>query len=73
MFLTIEAEHEQQYRVDLAGGYWDTKHQIQMWCRKQFGAHNAKWRNPRWRSNKLWTTYWFKYDRDRTLFVLRWS
>lgn len=50
---------------------WERYQAINDWCCKTFGASTDAWNNPRWSASNR--KYWFKYEKDRTLFVLRWS
>jgi hypothetical protein len=75
----IETVHsrDQPYRVRVRlGGLYsqrqDKEQQIKDWCNEKFGTSEIRWRNPRWRyaSGGL---YYFKYEKDMALFLLRWS
>lgn len=50
---------------------YDRYQEINDWCNKTFGASTEAWNNPRWSASNR--KYWFKYEKDRMLFVLRWS
>lgn len=50
---------------------WKRYTAINEWCCKTFGESNDAWKNPRWSASDR--KYWFKYEKDRMLFVLRWS
>lgn len=69
-------EYEQPYWAEpIAGGIFSRRQQryadIDEWVRKTFGDSNEGWKNPRWSASNR--KYWFKYEKDRTLFVMRWS
>lgn len=43
------------------------------WCGEKFGRHSVGYNNPRWAHNSWQNTFWFKKERDRTMFLLRWA
>jgi hypothetical protein len=47
--------------------------EVYKWCCEQFGDRNDRYNNPRWDANYFKHTYWFKFEKDRDWFVLRWS
>lgn len=57
------------------GGLFSRRHEryqeINDWCNQTFGASTEGWNNPRWSASNR--KYWFKYEKDRTLFVMKWS
>lgn len=57
------------------GGDWEYRHEryqeIHEWTSNTFGRHTLAWNNPRWSASNR--RYWFKNEKDRTMFVLKWS
>ena len=58
--------------------YWlDATHtwsEMQEWCKELFGPQGDPWQEhsgARWYYND--SKFWFREERDRTLFMLRWS
>ncbi len=46
--------------------------EIFAWVEQTFGAKNlTEWGTDRWHASNM--KYYFKYESDRTLFILRWS
>ena len=69
-------EYDQPYWAQPElGGLFSRRQQryeeIDEWVKKTFGESNEGWKNPRWSASNR--KYWFKYEKDRTLFVMRWS
>ena len=68
-------EYEQPYWVELnlplSRDSYDEYTKVHAWVNEKVGAKNPAWNNPRWSASNR--KYWFKYEKDRTLFVLRWS
>ena len=72
-----DSVYEQPYwvKVDFRGSRsWEEYTNVRNWVSEKFGAKTSTWNNPRWSgSNSSPGKYWFKYEKDRTIFVLRWS
>ena len=67
-------EYEQSYWVQLnftGSNSYDEYTKVHEWVNEKFGRKTNTWNNPRWSASNR--KYWFKYEKDRTLFVLRWS
>jgi hypothetical protein len=43
------------------------------WCNDHYGLHISRYNNPRWSCKSWQDSFWFKKERDRTMFLLRWS
>lgn len=66
------------YRVEPVGGNWQD---MDVWCTKTFGDPADVWdikgdqfmwpEAGRWYKNNR--KFWFRNERDRTMFILRWS
>jgi hypothetical protein len=61
------------YTVEPVGGNWMD---MEVWCLKTFGPSDDVWdfktvNVGRWYKNDR--KFWFRNERDRTLFILRWS
>lgn len=68
--------YEQAYwaQPDLGGPYslrQERYKEIHEWAGNTFGKHTKEWNNPRWSASDR--KYWFKHEKDRLLFVLKWS
>lgn len=67
-------DYDQPYWVDInfSGlGSYEKYSEVHAWVNEKFGHKTDSWNNPRWSASNR--KYWFKYEKDRTLFVLRWS
>lgn len=67
-------EYDQPYWVELnLSGMrsYEEYAKVHEWVNDKFGHKTDSWNNPRWSASNR--KYWFKYEKDRTLFVLRWS
>lgn len=67
-------EYDQPYWVELnLSGMrsYEEYTKVHEWVNDKFGHKTDSWNNPRWSASNR--KYWFKYEKDRTLFVLRWS
>lgn len=67
-------DYDQPYWVDITfSGHasYEKYSEVHAWVNDKFGAKSNTWNNPRWSASNH--KYWFKYEKDRTLFVLRWS
>lgn len=67
-------EYDQPYWVELnLSGMrsYEEYTKVHEWVNDKFGRKTDSWNNPRWSASNR--KYWFKYEKDRTLFVLRWS
>ena len=53
------------------GDWWKDKEAMMAWCSKHLGIRNEKFNNPRWRTGPF--EFRFKYEKDATMFILRWS
>ncbi len=61
--------------VSPVGGKW---HEMELWCRETFGEPGDMWdsddwcwpESARWLQNNR--KFWFRQEKDRTLFILRW-
>ena len=76
MTIGYSPEYNQPYWAEpTLGGPFSRRHkkyqEIHDWAIKTFGDSNDKWNNPRWSASNR--KYWFKYEKDRTLFVMKWS
>ena len=61
------------YTVEPIGGNWMD---MEVWCLKTFGPSDDVWdfkvcNVGRWYKNDR--KFWFRNERDRTLFIMRWS
>lgn len=64
------------YCVEPVGGQWV---EMEAWCREKYGEPGEIWESldftwpevPRWIQNNR--KFWFRNERDRTMFILRWS
>jgi hypothetical protein len=56
--------------VEPIGGNW---REMELWCTKSFGSKSDVWDEElgRWYANDR--KFWFRKERDRTMFILRWS
>jgi hypothetical protein len=56
--------------VEPIGGNW---REMELWCTETFGPISDIWNEKvgRWYANDR--KFWFRKERDRTMFVLRWS
>jgi hypothetical protein len=56
--------------VEPIGGNW---REMELWCTKSFGPISNVWDEElgRWYANDR--KFWFRKERDRTLFIMRWS
>lgn len=70
---SIEEDWPQPYKVELKYHEIEKRQEIYDWCSEKFGKHTEQWNNPRWCSNIGYYSYWFKKERDRTMFLMRWS
>lgn len=67
-------EYDQPYWVELnlrGSESYRQYEEVHRWVNEKFGAKSNSWNNPRWSASNR--KYWFKYEKDRTLFILRWS
>jgi hypothetical protein len=67
-------EYDQPYWVELnvrGRESYLRYEEVHAWVNAKFGEKTAGWNNPRWSASNR--KYWFKYEKDRTLFILRWS
>ena len=76
LIIGYESKYNQPYWVQPElGGLFSRRQkryeEIYQWCEKTFGASTEAWKNPRWSASNR--KYWFKYEKDRTMFVMRWS
>ena len=76
MTIGYSPEYVQPYWVEpqLGTMHGDTRERydkIHEWVEQTFGAKTEGWNNPRWSASNR--KYWFKNEKDRTLFVFRWS
>ena len=72
---TVEGDQPYRVRVRLGGLFsqrLDREQKIKDWCNEKFGASTKTWRNPRW-SYQSGGLYYFKYEKDMALFLLKWS
>lgn len=68
-----EEDWDQPYKVTVQYAQLGVRKQMFEWCNERFGRHSKQWNNPRWSSNTGHYSFWFARDRDRTMFLMRWS
>ena len=70
----IVAERKSKYKtkITVPGLAGDREKEIISWCEESFGPGGRKWR---WRFGwmKEDSTFYFKDERDASIFMLRWS
>ena len=70
---SIEDDWPQPYKVELKYHTHPNRLEMYNWCSEKYGRHTEQWNNPRWSSNTGFYSFWFKKERDRTMFLMRWS
>lgn len=64
---------ERRFGVEVLDSSYYVRDEIYDWCCGQFGNRNNSYNNPRWIASHWKETFWFKYEKDRDWFILRWS
>jgi hypothetical protein len=68
---SIEEDWPQPFKVTIRRSYNNIE--LYEWCSERFGRHTEQWNNPRWSTNTGYNTFWFKKEKDRTMFLMRWA
>jgi hypothetical protein len=71
--VTFNPSKERPYRVVVMNETWMSRLVLYDWCSESFGVRNKQYNNPRWWSDDINYTFWFKHEKDLNWFIMRWQ